>query len=135
MALVLRDLVQRSLGLWWALAAIIAGTIISFSVAPKGLVVASGVAFLISEVVDLLIYTPLQRRGLVFAAVASSVAGAVIDSVTFLLMAFGDLQFLLGQVVGKCLAIAVAIPLLICLRNRYELSIKPVGNPKLRIRT
>ncbi|RWK56804.1 VUT family protein [Mesorhizobium sp.] len=116
LGLVLRDLVQRRLGLWWALAAIFAGCILSATFAPPALVLASTAAFLLSETTDLLVFTPLQRRGLVVAAVASSVVGLVVDSVVFLNLAFGSLQFLTGQVAGKALMVLIAIPALAWLR-------------------
>ena len=65
LALVLRDLVQRRLGARWAIGAILAGAALSAFLAPPALVVASGVAFLLSELVDFAVYTPLQRRRLV----------------------------------------------------------------------
>ena len=49
LALVLRDLVQRRLGVEFGLAAIVAGAAISALVAPQSLVLASAVAFLLSE--------------------------------------------------------------------------------------
>ncbi|MEE8625601.1 MAG: hypothetical protein V3T19_09695, partial [Acidiferrobacterales bacterium] len=52
LALVLRDLVQRRLGRLWAVAAILAGAVLSAVVAPAALVVASGTAFLLSEMAD-----------------------------------------------------------------------------------
>src|SRR3546814_16655034 len=64
LALVLRDLVQRRLGLSWAAGAIVIGAALSATFATPALVVASAIAFLISEFVDLAVYTPLQRRGL-----------------------------------------------------------------------
>ncbi|HEY0419584.1 MAG TPA: VUT family protein, partial [Acetobacteraceae bacterium] len=51
-ALVLRDVVQRLLGTWAGLAAVLAGAAVSVLVAPPGLVLASGAAFLLSEMVD-----------------------------------------------------------------------------------
>src|ERR1700684_2454431 len=48
-ALVLRDVVQRCLGLRFGLAAIAIGTVLSAFVAPPSLVIASGVAFALSE--------------------------------------------------------------------------------------
>src|SRR5690349_597236 len=48
-ALVLRDLVQRRLGLWASVAAILIGTALSGLIAPMSLVVASASAFLLSE--------------------------------------------------------------------------------------
>jgi hypothetical protein len=61
LALVLRDLVQRRLCLWWGVGAILVGTMLSATFAPTALVVASASAFLLSEFADLLIYTP--RKG------------------------------------------------------------------------
>src|ERR1700760_3056166 len=71
-ALVLRDVVQRCLGLRSGLIAIAAGTALSALVAPASLVFASGTAFALSELVDFAVYTPLQRRRLLLAVVASS---------------------------------------------------------------
>ncbi len=116
-ALVLRDVVQRCLGLWAGLAAIVLGTGLSALVAPGALVLASGVAFALSELADCAVYTPLQRRRLVLAVVASSCVGLVVDSVAFLALAFGNLDFLAGQVVGKLWAVAIAVPLIRLLRR------------------
>ena len=116
-ALVLRDVVQRCLGLRWGLAAIALGTALSALVAPASLVIASGTAFALSELADCAVYTPLQRRRLVTAVVASSVAGLAIDSLAFLLLAFGSLAFLPGQIVGKLWAVLIAIPLVRLLRR------------------
>lgn len=116
-ALVLRDVVQRCLGLRWGLAAIAAGTALSAAVAPAALVVASGAAFALSELADFAVYTPLQRRRLVTAVVASSIVGLVIDSIVFLSLAFGSLAFLPGQIVGKLWAVLIAIPLVRFLRR------------------
>ena len=110
-ALVLRDMVQRCLGTAWGLGAVLAGTLASVAVADPHVVVASGLAFLLSELADFGVYTPLQRRGLLGAVVASSLVGLVIDSVVFLTVAFGSLDFLSGQVVGKGWAVLVSIPL------------------------
>lgn len=117
-ALVLRDLVQRRLGVKWAIAAIAVGAALSGVVAPPALIVASVVAFTLSEVVDLAVFTPLQRRGLVLAVAASGVAGIVADSVLFLSLAFGSLDFLVGQVIGKTWALTAALPLIHLVRNR-----------------
>ena len=116
-ALVLRDIVQRLLGLRWGLGAILAGTALSALVAPGALVLASLAAFLLSEMADLAVYTPLQRRGLVRAVVASAGLGLVVDSVVFLGLAFGSLDFLAGQVVGKAWAVLVSLPLIRWLRR------------------
>lgn len=125
-ALVLRDLLQRRLGLWWSVAAILLGAILSAGFAPPALVVASATAFLLSEISDLVVFTPLQRRGLIRAAMASSGVGLVVDSVVFLSLAFGSLQFLPGQVIGKALMVLLTLPLLKWLRKRDQrLGVQP----------
>ena len=119
-ALVLRDLVQRRLGVGFSAAAVVVGAILSALVAPPSLVLASGVAFLLSEFADLAVYTPLSRRGLVAAVVASSLVGLVVDSIVFLWLAFGSLDFLLGQIVGKGWMVLLSIPFVYLLRRRDE---------------
>ena len=118
LALVLRDLVQRRLGLRWSLVAIAIGTALSATFASPALVVASATAFLLSELANTTVYTPLQKRGLVRAALISSVVGLVIDSIVFLYLAFGSLDFLSGQVVGKAWMVLLALPFIWWLRAR-----------------
>jgi uncharacterized PurR-regulated membrane protein YhhQ (DUF165 family) len=127
LALVLRDLVQRRLGLRWAIAAILAGAALSAGIAPPALVIASGAAFLISELADLAVYTPLQRRRLVLAVFASGIVGLIVDSAVFLYLAFGNLDFLAGQIVGKSWMIVLALPAIAWLRSRdQKIGIEPV---------
>ncbi|MCW3475872.1 VUT family protein [Limobrevibacterium gyesilva] len=116
-ALVFRDIVQRLLGRSWALVAVLVGTALSVLVAEGSLVLASGVAFLLSELADFAVYTPLQRRGLILAVLASSLAGLVVDSVLFLSLAFGSLDFLAGQIMGKVWAVLASIPLVHAVRR------------------
>lgn len=118
LALVLRDLVQRRLGFWPGVAAIAIGAGLSASVAPAALVVASAAAFLLSELADLFVYTPLQRRRFVTAVFASSLVGLVVDSAVFLWLAFGSLGYLPGQIVGKLWMVLLALPFLVWLRRR-----------------
>lgn len=120
LALVLRDLLQRRLGAIFALAAIAVGTLLSALLAPPALVMASAGAFLFSELVDFAVYTPLQRRRLVLAVLASSAAGLVIDSIVFLWLAFGSLDYLGGQIIGKGWMVLLALPLIAWLRQRDE---------------
>ncbi len=117
-ALVLRDLVQRRLGVAAASLAILAGAALSALLAPPALVIASAVAFLLSEFADLGVYTPLARRGLVLAVIASSFVGLVVDSIVFLWLAFGSLDFLAGQVVGKTWMVLLSLPFVAWLRRR-----------------
>ena len=119
-ALVLRDLVQRRLGAAFGLGAIAVGAAISWALAPAALVIASTAAFLLSEFADFAVYTPLSRRRLVLAVLASSVVGLVVDSLAFLWLAFGSLEFLEGQVLGKLWMVLIAMPLIAYLRRRDE---------------
>ncbi len=95
-ALVLRDLVQRRLGRVPALMAIVAGAALSGALAPP----------------------PLQKRGLVLAVLASSVVGLIADSILFLYLAFGSLEFLEGQVIGKAWMVLLALPFVYWIRKR-----------------
>jgi uncharacterized PurR-regulated membrane protein YhhQ (DUF165 family) len=119
-ALVLRDLVQRRLGVEFGVGAILAGALISAALVPPHLVIASAAAFMISELSDFAIYTPLARRRLVLAVALSSLVGLVVDSLIFLWLAFGSLDFLMGQIVGKLWMVALAIPFVAYLRRRDE---------------
>jgi uncharacterized PurR-regulated membrane protein YhhQ (DUF165 family) len=120
LALVLRDLVQRRLGIYVSDFAVVIGAALSSWLAPASLVLASGVAFLVSEFADLAIYTPLSRRRLVLAVIASGFVGLVVDSLIFLWLAFGSLEFLPGQVIGKSWMVALSIPLIVYLRRRDQ---------------
>jgi hypothetical protein len=117
-ALVLRDLVQRRLGRVAALMAIVAGAALSGALAPPQLVVASTAAFFLSELADFAVFTPLQKRGLVLAVLASAVVGLIADSVLFLWLAFGSLEFLEGQVLGKTWMVLLALPFVHWIRKR-----------------
>jgi hypothetical protein len=120
LAFILRDLVQRRLGLKAAAAGIAAGTLLSALVAPPSLVMASAGAFLVSETADMLVYTPLQRRRLMLAVFASSLVGLVVDSIVFLSLAFGSLAFLEGQILGKTWMVLASLPAIYWLRRRDQ---------------
>jgi uncharacterized PurR-regulated membrane protein YhhQ (DUF165 family) len=117
---VLRDLVQRRLGITASVAAILIGAGLSGLFAPLALVTASATAFLISELIDLAVYTPLARRRMIFAVIASGFVALIIDSMIFLWLAFGSLDFLAGQAVGKSWMVLLSIPLIAMLRKRDE---------------
>jgi uncharacterized PurR-regulated membrane protein YhhQ (DUF165 family) len=101
LALVLRDAVQELVGVRGALFAIALGGLASALFAPSALVVASVAAFLLAELADLAVYTPLRKRSIALAIIASGTVGAVIDSAVFLQLAFGSLDHIAGQVLGK----------------------------------
>jgi uncharacterized PurR-regulated membrane protein YhhQ (DUF165 family) len=115
LAFTFRDLVHTNLGRWWSVAAILAGAAVSLLISPA-FAVASAAAFLFSELADLAVYSPLARRSWLGAVAASNTVGLVVDSVLFLLLAFGSLQFLWGQVVGKAWMTLLAVALLAAAR-------------------
>ena len=113
-AFTLRDIVQSTLGKRATLVAIAVGTVLSYAVAPS-LAFASGAAFLVSEMLDFVVYTPLVDRGRVVLAIAlSNTVGLLVDTFVFLQLAFHSLTFWQGQVIGKgwmtLLAVALIIP-------------------------
>lgn len=119
-AFTLRDLVQDRLGVWWVLGAISVGAVLSALVSPA-IALASGAAFLFSELADLAVYTPLRRRYWIGAVVASNAVGIVVDSIIFLALATplgpDRLDYLPGQVVGKATMTLVAIVVLAGVRR------------------
>jgi uncharacterized PurR-regulated membrane protein YhhQ (DUF165 family) len=119
LAFTFRDVVQRTLGVRWTVAGILVGAALSYTVSPA-FALASGAAFLFSELADLGVYTPLQDRGWIGAVIASNIVGAVVDSVLFLAIAFGSLEFLAGQVVGKAWMTLLAVPVLLVIRPRLK---------------
>lgn len=119
LAFTARDLVQVTAGKRWALVAIAAGTALSLALASPRLALASAAAFGLSELLDMMIYTPLERRSVVGAVVASNVAGAALDSALFLWLAFGSLAFWPGQMVGKVIMTVLAAGLLAVARVRH----------------
>ena len=60
-AFTFRDLIHRSIGKWWSLAAVGVGAGLSAFVSTD-FAIASGVAFGLSELADFLIYTPLWKK-------------------------------------------------------------------------
>lgn len=121
----LRDALHESGGSRWVLACIVIGAVVSYVIEdavtiPGGIApiaVASGVAFAFSELLDWAVYTPLRNRSWPAAVVASNLVGAVADSALFLWLAFGSLDHIAGQIVGKSYMIAAALPIVWMLRR------------------
>ena len=100
LALVLRDIIQQQTGKRGALTAITIGIALSAIVSPD-IALASAAAFGLGELADLAIYTPLRRRNLPAAVLASGAVGAVVDSLVFLQIAFGSTWYWQGNTLGK----------------------------------
>ncbi|MDP9381057.1 MAG: VUT family protein [Chloroflexota bacterium] len=111
LAFTFRDLTQERLGRGWTVGAIVAGAALSAFISPQ-FALASGGAFLFSELADFAVYTPLRQRHWLGAVAASNLVGLVTDSVLFLMLAFGSLEFLPGQVVGKAWMTLLAVVVL-----------------------
>lgn len=102
-ALIVRDGLQLQVGRVWMLAAIAAGALVSVVTSTPAIALASGVAFMVSELVDWGVFTPLRPRSLPGAVVVSSIVSAPVDTVLFLQIAgFGvTWQAVLGQFLVK----------------------------------
>lgn len=118
LALVLRDLVHEAGGAKAALAAIAIGSVVAWLFAPPALVLASILAFVLAEVADLAVYAPLRASRLWLAVLASGFVGALVDSAVFLWVAFGSLDFISGQVVGKLWMTVAVLPCLWAIQRR-----------------
>ena len=119
-ALVLRDAVHQLLGARWALYCIFMGAVLSVFFSEPSLVLASSCAFLFSELADFAVYSPLRRRHLAWAVILSGLAGSVVDSAIFLTMAFGSLDYLFGQVLGKFWMSVIGCAVLLAYRRWAE---------------
>jgi uncharacterized PurR-regulated membrane protein YhhQ (DUF165 family) len=116
LAFTLRDVVQRTLGRYAAALAILIGAGLSWVISDR-LAAASAVAFLVSELLDLIVYTATERRSFTGAVLVSNAVGIVTDSLVFLWIAFGSLEFFKGQVVGKAWMTLAALPVVLLLRG------------------
>lgn len=117
LAFTFRDLLQERLGRGWAVVAVLLGAALSWLVSPS-FAAASGAAFLVSELADMLVYSPLRERHWLRAVALSNTVGLVIDSALFLWLALGSLEFLPGQVVAKTYMTLLAVALLWLVRQR-----------------
>lgn len=118
-AFTLRDVTHRTLGRAVVIGAVLAGALLSYLISdgtiPGGhvsIAVASGLAFLLSEMFDLAVYEPVRKHGWLPAVALSNTVGLVVDSAVFLWLAFGSLSFFWGQVIGKAWMTVAAIALL-----------------------
>jgi len=109
-ALIARDGVQVTSNRVITLVAIVAGAVLSWALSTPGIAVASGLAFLVSELVDFAVFSPLRSRSLALAVVVSSVVSAPVDTVLFLwLSGFGvTWQAVLGQFLVKTVLALIA---------------------------
>jgi queuosine precursor transporter len=111
LAFTLRDFTHEALGRRVVLLAILVGAACSAFVSPR-FALASAIAFLVSELADFAVYSPLRHRNWLGAVALSNTVGLAVDSLLFLGLAFGSFAFLPGQIVGKAWMTALAVALL-----------------------
>ena len=119
-ALFARDVLHDVAGRRVVLAAILLAALLSALLAGAHLALASGVAFVLSEVLDTAVYVPLRARGWTRAVLVSNAVGAVVDTVVFLSVAgFGLTRATVGgQLVAK-LCWATVLPVVVVWLYRY----------------
>jgi len=122
-ALIARDWVQVTSGRRVVLVAILVGALVSAFTSNSAIALASGVAFLVSELVDMGVFTPLRKRSLPAAVLLSSIVSAPVDTVLFLALAgFGvTWQAVLGQFIVKTV-IALVVASWLSWRRRCSIS-------------
>lgn len=119
MSFVVRDLVHEYGGATVAVAAIVLGALMSWVLSSPQLAIASGVTFLVAELLDLAVYVPLRERGLVRAAVASNVIGFTADTFLFLYLAGFAITgpVIAGQLLAKVCMTALGVAVLVAWRH------------------
>jgi hypothetical protein len=116
--LVLRDWLQQLAGLRWTIYLVFAAAATSYLVGDlagwsslQRIAGASLVAFIVSELVEAAVFTPLRRRSLTLGVLASGLVGNALDSWLFLTLAALPLALFPGNFIGKAQAIVVGVAL------------------------
>jgi len=125
-AFTLRDLLHVKGNRFWIISAIIVGALLSgiLESDAQRIALGSGLAFLLSETADWLVYSPISKKNWLAAVLASNTVGLVLDSIIFLSVAFGSLQYIEGQIVGKAYMTLIAIAILAIARFYIRKSTK-----------
>lgn len=105
LALGIRDALHDAAGTRWVLAAIAVGAALSWVLGDDRIAAASGVAFAVAEILDLMVYVPLRDRQWHLAVAASNTVGAFADTALFLAIAGFSLTW--SAVGGQLLVKAV----------------------------
>ncbi|MFC9874827.1 VUT family protein [Nocardia salmonicida] len=109
-ALAARDAVQDLAGKAAVFGLIVLAAALSYAIAGPTLALASAAAFVVAELVDFAVYTPIRTRARfgdrrwTAAVLVSGAAGALLDTVVFIGIAFGwavVMPAVPGQLVGK----------------------------------
>lgn len=111
---IIRDALHEQRGRWWVVALIVVGAALSAVTSSTALAVASGIAFLVSELVDLGVYQRVRDRSIPLAVLLSSLVAAPVDTVLFLRVAGFPVtwQAVLGQVLVKTVMAGLVVMVL-----------------------
>ena len=102
LAFTLRDILQdESGGKRFVIAAVVVAALVSALIAPPAIAIASGLTFVIAEIVDFAIYTPLRQKHWWIAVLASAAIGLTVD--TFLFLALAGFPITTASVTGQIL--------------------------------
>jgi uncharacterized PurR-regulated membrane protein YhhQ (DUF165 family) len=115
--LVIRDWLQQITSFRYTLAVLVATGLLSYAVsevtgwALGRIALASLGAFLVSETLEALIFTPIRRRSLTLGVGLSATIGILVDSFLFLWIAFGSVGYWEGNSLGKGYMLLVGVAL------------------------
>lgn len=121
-----RNQVQEAKGRAWSIFAIPLGAAVSYLISPH-FALASGATFLLSETADWLVYSRVRRSGRPLAMATSCVVADVLDSAVFLTLAFGSLDHIWGQLIGKWVILLPIVAYLEWRRRRDLFERRGVG--------
>lgn len=128
LVLLARDAVQDLSGRAVVVVLVVVGASGSAVLAGPQLALASGVAFAVSELADLVVYTPLRRKGWGRAAFASGLVGSAVDTVLFLAIAgFPVWHAMPGQMFAKTAVTAAFVVAVVVGRVVLRHRIRPAG--------
>lgn len=129
----LRDLVQQEFGhkVWWFMLAsmvvsVLSGAVLSHLPIPMWKVVlASAVAFIVSESIDWCVYT-ITKMDLVYRVAISNIFSGIADSFLFVGIAFGAWGWIppvYGQATVKYISGLLVIPIILYFRRRRKMQV------------
>ena len=124
LAFTFRDGLRERLGFKGALVAIAIGGILSYVLEVRTggdllarIALASITSFTISELSDAIVYERIRQRSRLIGIMVSNTVGVIVDSAVFLSLAFGSLEFLTGQVVGKSYMTLFVVVMIVAYRQ------------------
>ena len=124
LAFTFRDGLRERLGFKGAVVAITIGGLLSYALEVRTggdpvarIAIASVAAFMVSELSDAIVYERIRQRSRLIGIAASNTVGVIVDSALFLSLAFGSLEFVTGQIVGKSYMTLFVVVLIVAWRQ------------------